>query len=394
MILRTPRTPSYRHHRASGQAVVVFNGRCFYLGLHGTPESHAEYDRIVAEWLASGRQTVRPASQEVGDGSTVDDLILSYIKFADGYYVKNGKPTVEPGNIRLALKPLRKLYGHTPAAKFGPLALKATRQAFVEADNCRSEINRRVARIVRLFKWAVENELVPPSVYQGLKAVAWLRKGRSEVRESKPIRPAPEASIGAIRPHVAPQVWAMVELQLLTGMRPGEVVQMRSQDIDMTGRVWTYKPPSHKTEHHDRERTIYIGPRSQEIVKQWLKADPSAYLFSPRDVMAARWEKQRDSRKSKVQPSQLSRAKPSPRKQPGEMYDAGSYRRAIQSACKKAGIASWHPHQLRHNAATSLRKEFSLEIARVILGHTSPVVTEIYAEVDREKALDAMGQVG
>jgi hypothetical protein len=31
----------------------------------------------------------------------------------------------------------------------------------------------------------------------------------------------------------------------------------------------------------------------------------------------------------------------------------------------------WHPHQLRHNAATELRREFGLDTARVILGHRS-----------------------
>jgi integrase len=54
----------------------------------------------------------------------------------------------------------------------------------------------------------------------------------------------------------------------------------------------------------------------------------------------------------------------------------------------------WHPHQLRHSAATRLRKEFDLDVARIILGHSSPVVTEIYAELDREKAIAAMERVG
>ncbi|MCD4824639.1 MAG: tyrosine-type recombinase/integrase [Phycisphaerae bacterium] len=54
----------------------------------------------------------------------------------------------------------------------------------------------------------------------------------------------------------------------------------------------------------------------------------------------------------------------------------------------------WHPHQLRHNAATELRKEFGLEAARVILGHRSAAITEVYAEMDRQKTIDAMMKVG
>jgi integrase len=54
----------------------------------------------------------------------------------------------------------------------------------------------------------------------------------------------------------------------------------------------------------------------------------------------------------------------------------------------------WHPHQLRHNAATFLRKEFGLDTARVILGHRSAAITEVYAELDQQKALDAIVRAG
>ncbi|MEN6385747.1 MAG: tyrosine-type recombinase/integrase [Phycisphaerales bacterium] len=54
----------------------------------------------------------------------------------------------------------------------------------------------------------------------------------------------------------------------------------------------------------------------------------------------------------------------------------------------------WHPHQLRHNAATFLRKEFGIDTARIILGHRSAVITEVYAEMDQQKAMEAVVRVG
>ena len=54
----------------------------------------------------------------------------------------------------------------------------------------------------------------------------------------------------------------------------------------------------------------------------------------------------------------------------------------------------WHPHQLRHNAGTNLRKEFGVEVARIILGHATAFTTEIYAEVDRKQAMEVIGKVG
>ena len=58
----------------------------------------------------------------------------------------------------------------------------------------------------------------------------------------------------AVLPHVSPQVGAMIWLQYWTGMRPGEVVIMRTCDLDMNGGTWVCRPMSHKTEHHERER--------------------------------------------------------------------------------------------------------------------------------------------
>jgi site-specific recombinase XerD len=49
---------------------------------------------------------------------------------------------------------------------------------------------------------------------------------------------------------------------------------------------------------------------------------------------------------------------------------------------------------LRHNAATNLRKEFGVELARIILGHATAFTTEIYAEADRMQAMEVIGKVG
>jgi integrase len=221
-----------------------------------------------------------------------------------------------------------------------------------------------------------------------------MRRGRADVRESAPVKPAPEAFVEAVRPFVARQVWAMIELQRLTAMRPGEVVTMRACDLDTSGRIWSYVPESHKTEHHGKRRTIHLGPQAQAILRPWLRPELSAPLFSPAEAGAERRTALRRARKTSVQPSQRNRAKARPAKTPGEAYTVDSYRRAIAYGCKRADVPKWHPHQLRHNAATRLRKAFGLDVARAVLGHSSPAVTEVYAELDMTKAAEAMGQVG
>jgi integrase len=403
MPAQTLRVPSYRLHKPTGLAVVTIGNRDVYLGKHDTPESRAEYDRLIAEWLVTGRRST-VAESSPGTDLTINEMLLAYVHHADAYYVKNGKPTTEPVNIRLALRPLRRLYGDTPAREFGPLRLKTVRQAMIDSGLCRSEVNKRVRHVLRAFKWAVGEEMVPPSLHHGLKAVPGLRRGRADVRESEPVKPVPDAFVDAIQPHVSRQVWAMVQLQRLSGMRPGEVCIMRAIDLDTSGRVWAYTPESHKTEHHGRERRIYLGPTAQEILRPWLRRELSAYLFSPAEAETERRTEQRETRKTRVQPSQLNRRRRRPRKAPGQRYVVDSYRRAIEYGIKWANrepgrdgsraIPHWHPHQLRHNAATRLRREFSLDVARAVLGHSSPVVTEVYAELDGAKAAEAMERVG
>ena len=186
----------------------------------------------------------------------------------------------------------------------------------------------------------------------------------------------------------------MVELQRLTGMRPGEVVILRAGDLDMGADVWVYAPARHKTEHHGKTREVLIGPKGQDVLRPWLRAEREAYLFSPAEAMLERRAAMRAGRKSPVQPSQRDRSAERPRKAPGVRYTVASYRRAIQAACARAGVAVWHPHQLRHAAATEIRRRFGLEASRVILGHEDIRAAQIYAEEDRARGVEIMREMG
>ena len=56
----------------------------------------------------------------------------------------------------------------------------------------------------------------------------------------------------------------MVRLQLLSGARPGEMVILRPCDIDMSGKVWLYRPELHKNSWRGHERTILFGGAKSE----------------------------------------------------------------------------------------------------------------------------------
>lgn len=359
------RLPSYRLHKATGYAVVTLGGHDYYLGEHGSPESLDAYKRLISEWTASG-----PSVSAASTGATaptgdlrICELLAAFYEHANTYYLKDGKPTGETANVKHATRPLQQLYGMLPVAEFGPAALKAVRQTMIEARLSRRVVNGRINRIRRVFKWGVENELVPATILHALQAVSALRAGRSEARETGPVRPVPETSVSAILQLVTPQVRAMIELQQLTGMRPNEVTVMRPIDIDRTQRTWTYCPARHKTQHHGIERAIHLGPKAQAILKPYLKRPAHAYLFSPKDAV----KNLRDRLRLGNNPPKKRRLHP--KRVAGHRYTRRSYYSAIARACEKAGIEIWGPNRLRHSAATFLRKRYGIEAARVVLGH-------------------------
>lgn len=398
------RVPRYLRHKRK-YARVILNGREIHLGAYGSPESKEAYERILAQWLNDGRKTPNPRrtsaatrklADNLSDGTVrITELAVRYHDYAVGYYVKDGQPTSEVDGIRYILKLLRKYYGSICVDDFGPAELKTLRSEFIRMGWARTTINKQIARVTRMFRWGVTESLVRPETLMALKAIPGLRAGRSEAREPRKVTAVSEASIEAIRPHASPVIMAMVDLQKLAGLRPGEVCRLRMADLDMSESVWAYRPQSHKTQHMGRSRVVYFGPAAQDILKPWLRPDdPENFVFSPELSDRIRKQRMRSERKTKVQPSQIDRRKTAPKRNPGKCYDAKSYNRAIHYAAKKAGVSPWNANQLRHLAATNLRREFGIEVARAVLGHSTLATTEIYAERDEAQARLAMERIG
>jgi integrase len=404
---KTTRPPSLRLHKASGLAVVTFSGRDIYLGPWGSAESQAAYNRHVAEWYAADK-TMPPAGEDL----LVVQLIAPFLEHADQYYRRaDGTPTGETELMTMSLKPVKELYGRTPAKAFGPLALKAVRQRMVEMNWCRTTVNKNVQRVKAMFKWAVANELVPASTYHALQTVPGLKVGRTKAPEPEPVRPVAWETVEAVKPHLPTEIWAMIKLQWLTGMRPGEVVIMRACEIEMGSDWWVYRPVTHKNIHRGHKREVTLGPKAQAVIAPFLKADTQAYLFSAAAAVV-RWNlERRKSRRSPMTPSALRRRmRQSSRNNAGDRYTVASFRQAIMRACDAAfpvpeGMTAedakkhrrehrWHPHQLRHSAATRIRKEHGLEAAQVILGQRTISATQIYAEANVELARQIMRKVG
>ncbi|MCG3122060.1 MAG: hypothetical protein GIKADHBN_00436 [Phycisphaerales bacterium] len=482
------RVPLYRRRRGSPHAIVTLTDsatgkrRDYWLGEFNTPASRELYFRLIAEWEAGGRRfpevstAPRPGAAsarlvaDTGAQGTapavpggwhqpetrsrrvarltaapehdrsISGLVRAYWAWAKTYY--SGSCA---GGVRLALRVLRECYGSADAAEFGPNALRIVREAMIRGRDdgerprrpwCRKTVNTRTGHICRMFRWAASRELVSPQIYLALQSLPPLKRGRCAARDHDPIRPAPQDQIDAVRPLVSRQVRAMIDLQLLTAARPGEIVTMRGCDLDTTGPVWCYRPRTHKNAHRNIERAIWLGPAAQKVLAEFLDRPAHQPLFSAAEAEIERRARVHARRKTPLSCGNRpgSNLSDDPAHTVGAAYTLASYRRAIERACdaafpppqhlrpRRAGkwrleselelqarlspaqraelkawrdAHRWHPNQLRHNAATRIRREFGLEAAALVLGHASATITDaVYAERDQAKVASIVQRVG
>lgn len=442
-----PKLPSYRTRKGRAQALVTLTDsvtkrrRDYWLGEHGTPTSREAYHRVIAAWEANGRRLPRVRVDDTaaaGNATQIREILLEYYRWARGYYrVKHMHSLV------CALQLLRKYFGSLPAEEFGPSKLRVLRDEMIRGDAnespprkpwSRKYINSQVQRIRHIFKWAAAREMAPVTVHQALCTLEPLKRGRTTARENTPVKPVPDHLLEGVRPILSTPVRAVVELQLLTGARPGELLQLRPMDIarDEQPSVWVYRPEKHKNAYREKERVIFFGPKAQEILEPFLANRPkTTHLFSPAEADQERREALRAARKTPLSCGNKpgSNRRLFPKCKPSECYTTPAYHRAIQYACDRAfpppehlgpeenetkvdwtkrltaeqqaelkawrKSHRWHPHQLRHNAATLLRREFGLEAAQLALGHASAQITDaVYAERDRAKVVEIMRRIG
>jgi integrase len=294
------------------------------------------------------------------DTHTVAGLVSAYLEHAATYYAGSR----EYANLRATLRRLARHAPDTPAASFRSSALIGWRDGLVAGGTIsRPHINRMVHQVRRMYRWAVESELVAPDTLTSLQAVRPLKAGRTSAPEPTPVRGVSVDDIRATIPHLPPTVGAMVELMRLTGARTGEVRQMRAGEIEMATPVWIFRPSSHKSAHHGKSRQIPLDDPCQAIVMpRLLPFVPDSFVF------------------------------PSTH---GGCYAEGSIRNAVAIACKRAGVARWHPHQIRHAYLTAVRHALpdDPDAWRAAAGHEHLRTTEIYAAADTRRAIAAQAAV-
>jgi integrase len=393
--------PSYRRH-SGGQACVTVRDhlgrrREILLGPWGSAESRAEYARALGELAANqGRLPAGDRGAEAYGDLTMNELLVAYWGHAEAHYRRpDGRPSGELANMKDALRPVKELFGGTLARHFDAAALEALQAELVRRRTlARTTINGRVNRVRRVIRWGVRKKLVPGEVLLSIDAVPGLQRGRTPAREPEGVRPVSWEHVEAASRFMPRPIAAAVTVQWLCGCRAGEVLVMRGQDLSPGEPNWAFRPKSHKNDWRGQGRTIVLGPRAVQVIQEFLRPDPSEYLFRPCDAVAEHHARRAAARRTRRTPSELKRLKPSPGASAGAPYSRRSYRQAVVRACRKAGVPTWSPLGLRHGRATQIRAAYSLEVVQCVLGHARADTSEIYAARNELLAARVMAEIG
>lgn len=339
--------PRYVLH-SSGRARIYFDKEFRYLpGPYGSPESWARFHELCEVVAATGK--LPPDDAKKQQPLTVQELGYRYLTYCVNYYGCTANRN-EAVNLKYAVESLTLLFGSRLADSITPSDLKAVRKALINKGHVRRSINKRAVQIVALYKWAVEEGLVPADVWHRLQAVKTIAPGREGAVDNEPVEPVPENVLAATLAELPADKQAAIRVQRLTGMRSGELLRMTPAQVDMTGQHWIYTLDTHKTRAHIGDTYILIPAPAAAILLERMPAKPDQPWFG---------------------------------------WSVGWQAKSVAQAAIRAGVPHWHPHQLRHNLATEIAERIGLEAAQKVLRHTNPKMTKTYARdtIDGLKAV-------
>ncbi len=203
---------------------------------------------------------------------------------------------------------------------------------------------------LRLFRWAVNQQLVPADTVNPFERV-----------EKMPYRPqktgpAPLQDVLKVFEVASPEQRDILEGYVLTGARKNELLSLTHDDLDFSNRVYTLR--TRKTKGGVEKVTAY--PMSKALRKLFKRKMDNRH----RDLPYVFWHKYWDRAEKDWT---VDRYK--------------SLNRFTERLCKKAGVPIFGLHQLRHLAATILKEEAGMGISKLqkFLRHEDQKTTEIYA---------------
>ncbi|MGD9690902.1 MAG: tyrosine-type recombinase/integrase [Phycisphaerales bacterium] len=289
---------------------------------------------------------------------SVQALQRLYLAHAEVYYRRrSGEPTREHLNVRAVLDRFARHVGPSmPADRMNRHQVRAWLDQLAAEQLTRSYINACLARLRRVVRWAVDLDYLPASIDSELRCVRPLPAHRSAAREPQPVQAAPLDHVRQVLPFLPRLARDVVQLLMLTGARVGELLDAPNSALHVDRAGARLILAQHKNAHRNRSRVIPLNAAALAIIER------HARPLCPIDPILA------------------------PPRRGSRRYSPDALRNAITRACRRAGVAPFTPHQVRHAVAAHVRDARGLDAACALLGHAHVSMTEHYAPLAFEHA--------
>lgn len=310
-----------------------------------------EYERLLRQRLLQGLdldgRTEEEAKQEIPTFGTFAE------EFMETYVVTNNKPSTISDKRMILSRHLVPFFGRMRLDAIGIRDLERFKARQLKKGYKAKTVNNHLTVLRKALVCAWEWEVIT-----GIPRVKWLKTAEPEfdffVREESDRLLAAADGMAL----------AMIATGVKAGLRRGELLALRWQDVDLRadkilvrqavwkGRIGT--PKGGKS----REVAISPGLRNVLVGHRHLRG---AYVFCNED---------------------------------GSMFTADQVKRFVPDACRRAGLRHAMWHVLRHSFASQLvMAGVPLKAVQELLGHTTIDVTMRYAHLAPSIKVDAVARL-
>ena len=270
---------------------------------------------------------------------------MPFNEFAEMYLEREGPLLKSIRTERNRVLAWAREFGNRPLGQITREEIEAWRRERMTTSRP-ATINRDLSRLRRMFSLAVEWGLLEESPMQGIK---FLRENNARTRYL-----SLEECQRLIASCMAPHIRAMVSVALHSGMRLGEILNLRWYDLDFSsGFILVRDSKNGESRHVPMDATLFA------LFRAYPHRPSTDLVFSSSSG--------------------------------GHIVDV---RTGFQNACKRAGLIDLHFHDLRHTFASQfVMSGGDLYILKEILGHKSITMTQRYAHLSptyKIKAIDRM----
>jgi integrase len=338
-LARTPSDfPVMRWHKGAGQWYYFRNGRNNYLGADRAAAERRHRTDVLA--------IHDPAPLPTAGGAPLAEVVAIYLQeCVDGRMEQR-----DASRNHWALDEVVKLFGSLPAERFRVREVEQLTRHFcamrttqrVKGRPFSADYIRKLLGSVRqCVRWCAMRDLITAETCS--KVCMAVRMAKPQAPPAPPTVPVPPDDFRKAMALCSPEVRAMATLQLLSGMRTGELLGISVAEIDRSREVWTYRPANHKNAKRGKSRSIYLDAECQALLAPYLERVP---IFG---------------------------------------LTLNGYDNHLKRAAKRAGVPQFRAYQFRHARATEAAIESGDEAARLILGHSSKAILSIYTHTAEDE---------